>query len=567
MSCSLVSAELGAYRAPVENALAQMRKDGVIARILKKDHTLWKPSPVEIANRLGWLDSPRAMADHMAGLQAFAGDLRREGYAHALLLGMGGSSLAPEVFRKTFGVVSGCLDLAVLDSTDPGAVLAATETLDLTKTLFIVSTKSGGTIETLSLFKYCYQLCLEKTGTAEAGRHFIAVTDPGSGLAAMAEKYHFRKVFLNDPAIGGRYSALTYFGLAPAALIGMDAGRLLAEARKAAATETAHAEAPGKDALSGLFLGAVLGELAKSGRDKATFIFSPQIESFGAWLEQLIAESLGKEGRGILPVVGEPAGEAPVYGHDRVFVFMSLKGDRQDDHRFSALVRQGHPALHVVLDDPYDLGGQCFTWEMATAVAGHLICVNPFDQPDVEAAKVLARQMIADAAKNGVLPAETPVASEKGITVYGAVRAGTPGEAFAVFLNHVPPGGYIALQAFIQPTAEADAALQAMRLRLRDQFRTAVTTGYGPRYLHSTGQLHKGDGGKGLFIQFTADDARDMIIPDEADKPGGGLTFGALKAAQALGDGKALVRAGRRVMRFHLGTDAVRGLRLLTESL
>jgi glucose-6-phosphate isomerase len=567
MACSLVAAELGAYRPLVENTYVDMRNGDIIDRILKKDHTLWKPDPAEIANRLGWLDCPRSMTGPIAELQDFADELRREGYTHALLLGMGGSSLAPEVFRKAFGVAPGGLDLAVLDSTDPGAVLAATERLDLNGTLFIVSTKSGGTIETLSLFKYCYNLVLEKTGEENAGRHFIAVTDPGSSLAAMAATRHFRKTFLNDPDVGGRYSALTLFGLVPAALIGLDAGRLLGSAQEALSAETDDSAADRPEALSGLYLGAVLGQMAKAGRDKVTFILSPQIESFGAWLEQLIAESLGKEGKGILPVIGEPLGTMDVYGRDRVFIRITTRDDHEDVKQLSELTRAGHPTLHIRLDDLYDLGGQGFTWEVATAVAGHLLSVNPFNQPDVEAAKVLARQMIADYTEKGVLPREAPLVSEKGVAVYGDVKGQTLKAALETFLDQRQPDGYIALQAFLAPAAETEAALQAFRLCLRDRCRQAVSAGFGPRYLHSTGQLHKGDGGKGLFIQFTADDARDCPIPDEAGRPGAAVTFGVLKTAQAFGDGKALANAGRPVIRFHLGGDAVGGLKRLTESL
>jgi glucose-6-phosphate isomerase len=360
MSGLSIKVDLGRYRRLVEHSLEQMQKNRVIARIWAKDHTLWKESPTEITNRLGWLDSPRRMTDKISEMQTFVDDVRRDGYTHALLLGMGGSSMAPEVFRKTFGVAPGYLDLAVLDSTDPGAVLGAVEKLDPARTLFIVSTKSGGTVETLSLFKYCYNYTADHLGNTKTGAHFIAITDPASTLAATAEKYHFRKSFLNDPDIGGRYSALTFFGLVPAALIGMDVRWLLEQAQTAAAAETAAAGRPDQEALNGLYLGAVLGELARAGRDKATFIFSPQIESFGAWLEQLIAESLGKEGKGILPVVGDPLGGPADYAPDRVFISIRLQGERQDE-AFSALLAAGHPVVQIELTDRYDLGAQCLS--------------------------------------------------------------------------------------------------------------------------------------------------------------------------------------------------------------
>ncbi|MBN1380221.1 MAG: glucose-6-phosphate isomerase [Deltaproteobacteria bacterium] len=567
MAGALVSVTLGEYGPAVEAAVEEMQKNHVVRRIWKKDHTLWKPSPDDIANRLGWLDSPGSMMGNIAEIQNFVNDVRTDGYTHALLLGMGGSSLAPEVFRKTFGVAEGYLDLSVLDSTDPGAILAAVEKLDLTRTLFIVSTKSGGTVETLSLFKYCYNRVQEKTGASNAGDQFIAITDPGSSLAATAEKYNFRKIFLNDPDVGGRYSALTFFGLVPAALIGMDIRRLLETAQTALATELTESEEFHKGVLSGIFLGAVLGETAKAGRDKVTFFFSPQIESFGAWIEQLIAESLGKEGKGILPVVGEPLGNPSVYGNDRIFIFIGLKDDPDDEKKLAGLAEAGYPVIHILLDDLYSLGCQCLIWELATAVAGHLLAVNPFDQPNVDTAKVLARQMISDYAQKGSLPDDKPLVSEKGITVFGDVQGRNLADILDAFFQQAKPGTYIALQAFIQPTRQTRTALLALQHHLRDKFKLAVTIGYGPRFLHSTGQLHKGDSGKGLFMQFTADSPGDLPIPDEAGEPGSAVTFGILKMAQVLGDGRALVTAGRKVIRFHLGADTVRGLTLLAENL
>ena len=548
-----LAANLGAYQPAVAAALAEIKADRIVARIWAHDHTVWSPDPTEISNRLGWLHSPEVMAEKVAQLQAFADEVRAEGFTHALLLGMGGSSLAPEVFRKTYGVGKGYLDLAVLDSTDPDAILAHADKLDLAKTLFIVSTKSGGTVETFSFFKFFYNRVAELVGREQAGAHFIAITDPGSGLADTAARYNFRATFLTDPNIGGRYSALSYFGLVPAALLGVDLATLLERAqREACNCDGCNCAVDGDN--RGAQLGAILGELAKAGRDKATFITSPAVASFGDWVEQLIAESTGKRGVGILPVVGEPVGGPKVYGNDRLFVYLRLDGDATHDAAVDALAAAGHPVVRIHLDDLYDLGGQFLLWEMATAIADYRLGINPFDQPNVEAAKVLARQMVAAYAENGVLPADEP--------------APLTGEALADFLALAQAGdpatgagrSYIAVQAYIQPTAQTDAALLALRTKLRETTKLATTVGYGPRFLHSTGQLHKGDGGRGLFIQFTSDPVRDIPIPDEAGSPASSMSFGLLKLAQALGDKAALQAADRRVIRFHLSRDVAGAL-------
>jgi transaldolase/glucose-6-phosphate isomerase len=540
-----LQANLGPYQDAVDAALAEMKAQRIMARIWAHDHTVWKPEPIEITNRLGWLHIPEPMLEDLPRLMGLAEAVRADGYTHVLLLGMGGSSLAPEVFRRTLGVKEGYLDLAVLDSTDPGAVLAHAERLDPARTLFIVATKSGGTVETLSFFKFFYNWVAEPLGADRAGEHFIAITDAGTRLVDLAERYRFRATFLNDPNIGGRYSGLSYFGLVPAVLVGVDLETLLHRALTAACNcESCNCPIAGDN--NGARLGAVLGELAKAGRDKMTLVTSPAFASFGDWVEQLIAESTGKEGKGILPVVGEPVGAPDVYGDDRFFVYLRVAGDDAHDAPVQALEDAGHPVVHLHLDDLYDLGGQFFLWEMATAVAGSRLGINPFDQPNVEAAKVLARDMVAEYREKGVLPE--------------VESAPLSAEALDRFLAQAQPGDYIALQAYVQPTAGADAALAALRVRLRDRARLATTVGYGPRFLHSTGQLHKGDGGNGLFIQFTADDPRGAPIPDEAGAPDSSITFGVLKAAQALGDRQALLDAGRRVIRFHLGDDVIGGL-------
>jgi glucose-6-phosphate isomerase len=565
MNPSLMQLNLGRYQSVIDASCARMLKDRVPERIRQKDYTLWKSVPEEITDRLGWLHSPRAMAGRLAQIISFVDAVRKVGYTQALLLGMGGSSLAPEVIRKTFGVLEGYLDLAVLDSTDPGAVLAFSEQHDLAKTLFIVSTKSGGTVETFSFMQYFFNRVVERYGAAEAGRHFIAITDPGSALVELAAVHQFRDTFLNDPEIGGRYSALSFFGLVPAALMGVDVKKLLDRAAKAADQERSLCDF-GADSLTGLYLGAVMGEFARAGRDKPTFVFSPRIVSFGDWLEQLIAESTGKEGKGILPVVGESPAPSIVYGDDQFIVCMQLAGDEVQQDVIEYLEKAGQPIIKITLQDVYDLGGQIFIWEMATAVAGHILGINPFDQPDVEAAKILARKMIVQYRETGFLPVEIPVLRRKGIAVYGDVVAHSPGDALNIFLESALPDGYIALQAYLQPTAATDAALLRLRIALRDRCHLATTIGYGPRFLHSTGQLHKGDGGRGMFIQLTADDPRDVPIPGEIGQHGSSLSFGVLKAAQALGDRQALRNAGRPVIRFHLGGDIPGGMRVLTDA-
>lgn len=550
-------------RAAAEEARKATAAGRVAERIRRKDHTLWKSEPGGIADRLGWIDSAQAMRPRLAEIASVVEDIRADGFDFTLLLGMGGSSLAPEVFRRIFGTTDGFLDLAVLDSTDPGAVLARAERLDLRRTLFIVSTKSGGTVETFSFLRYFYNLVAEKLGIEAAGRHFLAITDPGSALADLSGKHRFRHTFLNDPEIGGRYSALSCFGLVPAALLGMDIGLLLERAAAAADVEFGSRNVD----MTGIAFGALLGEVAARGRDKLTFFFSPSLAAFGDWLEQLIAESLGKDGEGILPVVGEELGPPSVYGPDRIFCVIRLAGEQIGQAQRSALIATGHPVVDIELADSYDLGGQCFFWEMATAAAGWRLAVNPFDQPDVEASKVLARKMIAEYREKGAMPAEIPTLKGKNLSVYGDPDARSPEEALAVFLGQAKPDGYAALQAYLTPSPRMDELLQRLRMRIRDRYRIATTVGYGPRFLHSTGQLHKGDAGRGLFIQFTMDDARDAAIPDELGRSESAISFGILKQAQAFGDRQALLNAGRRAIRIHLGGKPMEGLSRLTAAL
>ena len=546
----LLSVHLGHYQKAVDRTLEAFHEKKIISRIWEKDHTVWRPDPDEITNRLGWLESPASMMSEANRLEAFANQVREEGITHALLLGMGGSSLAPEVFRNTFGVKDGFLDLSILDTTDPDAILSRLQDLDLSRTLCIVSTKSGGTVETLSLFRYFYTEMVRDVGTEEAGKHFIAITDPKSKLTEMAETCRFQTVFLNDPNIGGRYSALSFFGLVPAALIGLNVLNLLERAQETASLCRSTALS-GIGANTGAYLGVILGELALRGCDKATVILSSGIEGFGDWLEQLIAESTGKEGKGILPVMGESIEPPDHYGKDRFFVYIKLAGDDNRDDQVDALESAGIPVIRLLMKDPYDLGTQMFLWEMATAVAGHCLNINPFDQPDVESSKVLARKIIAEYENEDGFNQEAP--SEM------------TADVLEQFLGRAEPHDYICIQAYIHPTQDTDSLLQKIRERIREKYATTITLGYGPRYLHSTGQIHKGDAGRGLFIQLTSDAIQDVSIPEEPGSKQSNITFGVLNMAQAMGDRQALLDGNRRIVRFHLGQDVVLNLRRFME--
>lgn len=545
---STLTAHLGDLQPAVDEGLRALCENDVIGRIWRYDHTVWRPEPTEITNRLGWLRIMDMMSGQVDRLNAFAGQIAGEGFTHALLLGMGGSSLAPELFQKTFGrparppgVPDPHLDLIVVDTTDPDAIRAAEAAVDLSSTLVIVSTKSGGTVETLSAFKYFYNRMADAVGPERVGRHFIGITDPGSKIVEMAARYGFREVFENDPNIGGRYSALSYFGLLPAALVGVDVAKLLDRASAAASNAMlGDCDAIGDNHAA--VLGAAMGRASVIGRDKVTFIISAAVASFGDWVEQLIAESTGKEGKGILPVAGEPLAPIVTYAADRLFVHLRLRDETVDDPFIAALADAGHPVITVGLRDIYDVGGQFFVWEMATAVAGHFLQINPFDQPNVEAAKVKAREVVADYAEKGSLPAGD----------FATLSA----ESIQAFLDQARPGDYVALHAYVQPTPETDLALQSLRQAIHMRTGLATTAGYGPRFLHSTGQLHKGDRGNGLFIQFVSDAADDLPIPDEAGSAASSMSFDVLKKAQALGDAAALREAERRLISFEVGADA-----------
>ena len=556
---------LGPYQEQVDSALNDLSADSIVRRIWNHDYTVWRSEPNEVANRLGWLEISEVMEENIHRFENLVDSVSTSGYTHALLLGMGGSSLAPETFAKTFGVGEGFLQLSVLDSTDPSTIVAFAKGLDLEKTLFIVSSKSGKTVETISLFKYFYSKVAEALGKEKAGEHFITITDAGSELEKIADAYRFRTKFLNDPDLGGRYSALSYFGLVPAALLGVDILRLLDNAMTVASACESCVHIKDNP---GAWLGATIGQLAMSGRNKLTLVASPSVESLCDWIEQLIAESTGKEGKGILPIVRESLGPPQVYGDDRLFVYLKEGNDTTHEKALSDLEAAGHPLVRLTIRDPYEIGKQFFLWEFATAVAGHIIGINPFDQPNVESAKQLAKEIVSSYIEKGTFPPEAPSLTAEGTSVYGKVSASNPGEAILSFVEkRKQEGSYIALQPYLQRTPETGNALEAIRTSLRDRFKIATTLGYGPRFLHSTGQAHKGDAGLGLFIQFTCDDQRDVPIPDDALSSKSSVSFGVLKMAAALGDFKALLENGRPVIRLHLGKDVGRALDYLEKAL
>lgn len=529
--------DLGKYQTAFEELLEKAHAEGLVQRIWQRDHKLWNPNPDEIHDRLGWLDIADRMESEIPALQSFAEEAKAERIRQVLLLGMGGSSLAPEVFSKIIGPAEGYPRLAILDSSDPDAVRASIEVFDPAQTLYVVSTKSGGTTETLSFFKTFYNQALDALGRNRAGKHFIAITDPGSKLVELAKQNQFRRIFLNDPNIGGRYSALSYFGLVPAGLLGLDLEILLQRAIELAklCRQTPEHENPG------VRLGLALASLAKAGRDKATFLAPKSLASFGDWVEQLIAESTGKAGTGILPVVGESRVEPTAYREDRVFLQMQLAGEETSES-LEALASAGHPWIRLEWQDLYDLGAQYFLWEFATAVAGYGLGIHPFNQPNVEAAKVRARRFMDEYAKSGKLP--------KG-------EGQKPsGKALLGFLQQAEAGDYIALQAYVNPTTENHSALQDLRELVQRKTKLASTLGFGPRFLHSTGQLHKGDGGNGLFVQFVSlTKGGDLPIPVEAGAEDSEISYGVLKQAQALGDAQALRQAGRRVLTLEVAED------------
>jgi len=526
-----------------DELIAQLGSKWILPRIWAHDYRVWKPDPTEITNRLGWLHLPFSMTRELDRLGDLLSDVPESRFEHVLLLGMGGSSLAAETFARTFGPAPGHPSLIVLDSTHPAAIVEVERRIDLARTLFLVATKSGTTTETLSLYRY-FRHRME--GVADdPGAQFVAITDPGSPLVELAKRHGFRETFLNNPNIGGRYSALSLFGLVPAALLGLDVEELLRRAQSASVEFSKYESLAENPAV---LLGAILGACAKDGRDKATLHLPSEIATFADWIEQLIAESTGKEGIGILPIVGEPLASPDAYAEDRLFVSFSLGRGGADRDELLALERAGHPVIHVVLKDLHSLGDQFFLWELATAIAGHILGINPFDQPNVETAKAFTREAIDAYRRDGKLPQSGPPPL-------------TSHEQLTAALAGIEPRSYIALQAYVPPTGSLTDAFTALRSALRDRFGVATTCGYGPRFLHSTGQLHKGDGGCGRFIQLVSDASEDVPIPTAPDRPSSTLTFGTLISAQAQGDRQALLDAGRSVTTFVVPADPTDSIR------
>ena len=558
---------IGKCRKQVDDSLSELKSANILDRIRIKDYTVWSNKPVEITNRLGWLDSPDVSLSFADEIISFVQSVIKDGFTQALLLGMGGSSLAPEVFNFSFGVKEGYLNLEVLDSTHPETVLDYSNRYDPAKTLYIVSTKSGGTVETFSFMKYFYNQTIAKLGKENTGRHFVAITDPGSGLESTAQKLNFRKIFLNDPDIGGRYSALSLFGIVPAALMGVDIIKLLKSAR----TEADQSKNPDVEENVSAVLGVILGEMSNLGRDKVTFITSLQLSYFGGWVEQLIAESTGKSGKGILPVIGEEILFPENYSNDRLFIYLRLIDDCENDLKVQKLIDAGQPVVEIVMNDIYDLGREFFRWEMATAIASWRIGITPFDQPNVESAKILARKMVQEYKETGKLPELIPTIKENDITVYGIEPAVSIEDAFNNLFGKMDekektkPRSYVSLQAYLARNKKMDEELQKFRTAIQLKYKVAVTVGYGPRFLHSTGQLHKGDAGNGIFIQFISPVKNDAAIPDEAGESVSSMSFGVLIKSQALGDRQALIDGKRKTITIDLGNEPVKALQILTE--
>ena len=547
--------------AAVSATLREWTEQGRIERLWARNATLW--TGADEASWLGWLEVVDEQLRRIDSLERIAEDVRRAGFTHILLLGMGGSSLCPEVLRMTFGKLPGWPELSVLDSTDPAQVRTCEARVDLGRTLFIVSSKSGTTLEPNIFKQHFFERVKEVVGSGKGGERFIAITDPGSKLEHVARADGFRHIFFGLPSIGGRYSALSDFGMAPAALMGLDVARLLGTARTMARACVARSA----EENPGTMLGVTLGVLATRGRDKVTLVASPGIHDLGAWLEQLLAESTGKAGKGLIPVDRESLGLAEVYGRDRLFVYLRLHSapDAAQDRAMASLEAAGQPVVRIEIPEPYQIAAEFFRWEFATAVAGTILGINPFDQPDVEASKVATRRLTDEFEKTGRLPAETPILETEGIRVFADPRnaaelAGggrTLAGVLRAHLGRIRPGDYAALLAYVEMTTAHEAALQGIRTRVRDRYRAATCLGFGPRFLHSTGQAYKGGPNTGVFLQVTCDDAQDLPVPGQR------YTFGVVKAAQARGDLAVLAERGRRALRVHLGPDVAAGLRAL----
>ncbi len=528
----------------IEPALLELAQNRLVDRLWAKDHRLWKPDPAEISNRLGWLTVHDQMRKQLPALDTVVAAAKEMNITDVVLLGMGGSSLGPEVLRASFGSAKGFPKLWVLDSTVPGWVRLVTKALNPAKSLFLVASKSGGTIEVMSLFAHFWQ-CVTKARMNRGGDQFIAVTDPGTGLETLAKEHGFLQVFSNPPDIGGRYSVLSLFGLVPAALMGLDVRRLLD--RASAMADRCRAQNPVADN-PGAYLGCAMGALAKAGRNKVTIVASPRLSTFGLWAEQLLAESTGKEGTGLIPVAQEPVLSPSAYGSDRLFVYLRLRGDRNEalDRRMEALVAARQPVLRLNLNDRFDLGGEFFRWEFATAVAGHLLNIQPFDQPNVQESKDNTSRVLASYQSTGQLPKQPSL---------------QPKQAIQELAGRLQAGGYLAILAYTTPSRRLEKALNSLRQALVTRFRITTTCGYGPRYLHSTGQLHKGGPPSGLYLELVDRMTPDLVIPG---KP---FSFGTLAQAQAAGDLESLRTHGRHAIRVQLGRDPVTSVESLAAAL
>ncbi|MDQ6707040.1 MAG: bifunctional transaldolase/phosoglucose isomerase, partial [Acidobacteriota bacterium] len=539
----------------VRQSLDDWQAGGKVRRLWAGDASLW--TGADEGKWLGWLTIADDQLAHAHHLEELSQEVKSGGFTHAVLLGMGGSSLCPEVMKMTFGKIDGFPEMHVLDSTDPAQIRTLESKLDLMKTLFIVSSKSGSTLEPNIFKQYFY----EKAG--RDGSRFIAVTDPDSNMQKAAEAGNFRKILFGLPSIGGRYSALSDFGMAPSSVMGLDVKKFLDRTEEMVQACTTCVPV---DQNPGVVLGTVLGTLGKQGKDKITIVASPAISDLGAWLEQLIAESTGKNGKGLIPVDREKLGAPEVYGHDRVFAYerFTPEPDAAQDAAVDALEKAGHPVIRIAVDDRYDLGQEFFRWEIATAVAGSILGINPFDQPDVEASKIATKKLTSQYEKTGSLPPEKPIFEGDGIKLFGddsPSRHDSLSGYLRAHLDRLREGDYFALLAYIQMNAENEATLQAMRHAVRDSRKVATCLGFGPRFLHSTGQAYKGGPNTGVFLQITCDDADDLAVPGQK------YTFGTVKAAQARGDFEVLTERKRRALRVHLGADVRKGLEALRKAL
>jgi len=549
--------------AAVEAAFDDWDQNRKVARLWARDASLWTSQGED--KWLGWLHIADEQQKTVRRFTNFAAEVKDSGFTHVLLLGMGGSSLCPEVLSKSFGKLEGFPALHILDSTDPAQIQAIEKKIDLARTLFFVSSKSGTTLEPNIFKEYFFERAQETVGKDEAGNRFIAITDPGSKLREEAENQHFRKIFLGVPSIGGRYSALSDFGLAPAAAMGIDVENFL---QRTIRMVRACGDASARNN-PGVILGAILGTAHNHGRDKVTIIASPAINDLGAWLEQLLAESTGKNGKGLVPVDREAAGRVEVYSHDRLFIYLRLETapDTRQDAAVADLRMAGQPIVMISVADTYDLGQEFFRWEIATAVAGSIIGINPFDQPDVEASKVATRKLTQEYEQMGMLPSESALFEADGLRLFAdaenasALQLGA-GEnplrgIIKAHLDRLGPNDYFALLAYVEMNAAHERLLQDARAHVRDVKRVATCLGFGPRFLHSTGQAYKGGPNSGVFLQLTCDDQDDLPVPGQK------YTFGIVKAAQARGDFQVLSERGRRVLRVHLGSDVSEGLQKL----